>query len=150
MSLYIFSGARAFTRRFDKNKMGNLFPTTKEVQFWHSRTTKTSMHRSTGTVIVYNNVCEYEGFASEDGNETGGLNFDRYEVVSVERFTKRNIFIDRVKGTENLAMALRMNEGGINPYTKVFKLSLPNDQPDVGKIVVLDEYKQELALFYIN
>lgn len=108
------------------------------------------MHRSTGTVIVYNNVCEYEGFASEDGNETGGLNFDRYEVVSVERFTKRNIFIDRVKGTENLAMALRMNEGGINPYTKVFKLSLPNDQPDVGKIVVLDEYKQELALFYIN
>jgi len=70
--------------------------------------------------------------------------------MSIERFTKRNIFIDRVKGTENIGLCLRMNEEGINQYTKVFKLSLPNDQEDVGKITILDEYKQELAIFYIN
>lgn len=133
--------------------MGNFFPTTKDIEFWHSRTSKTAMHRSTGTLIMYNNVCEFEGFACEidEGNDTGGLNFEQYEVVSVERFTKRNIFIDRVKGTENIGVCLRMNdEGIINSYTKVFKLSLPNDQPDVGKVAVLDEYKQEIAIFYIN
>jgi hypothetical protein len=132
--------------------MGNIFPTTKDLEFWHSRASKTSMHRSTGTVVAYNNVCEYEGFACEigEGNETGGLNFDRYEAVSIERFTKRNIFIDRVKGTEKIGLCLRSNEEGINSYTKKFKLSLPNDQEDVGKIAVLDEYKQELAIFYIN
>ena len=132
--------------------MGNIFPSKQDIEFWHSRTTKTSMHRSTGTVVVYNNVCEFEGFACEidEGNETGGLNYDMYEVMSIERFTKRNIFIDRVRGTENIGLCLRMNEEGINSYTKSFKLSLPNDQEDVGKIAVLDEYKQELAIFYIN
>ncbi len=131
--------------------MGNFLSNQQQIEFWHSRTSKTAMHRSVGTVVNYGNVCELEGFACElDDGGTGGLNFEMWEVTSIERFTKKNIFIDRIKGVENLAVALQNNTDGINQNSKSFKLSLPCNEVDVGKITVLDEYKQELAIFYLN
>lgn len=139
-------------KQYKHKNMGNFLSNKTEIEFWHSRTSKTAMHRSKGTILMCGNVCEIEGFACEidDGNESGGLNFEQYEVVSIERFTKKNIYIDRIKGVENLAVALQNNKETISEFSKSFKLLLPCDQPDVGKITVLDEYKQELAIFYLN
>lgn len=132
--------------------MGNLFPTTKDVEFWHRREKMPEkMHRSTGKVTAYDNIVEYCGEACsfDEGNDSAGLNFEQYEIVSIERYTRRNIFIDRVKGTAEITAALVENNG-IGPNTKVVKITLPNDQPDTGKVTLFDEYKNELAVFYIE
>lgn len=133
--------------------MGNLFPTTKEVEFWHRREGMVEkMHRSYGTATTYDNVVEYEGNACtfEEGNDSGGLNFEHYEIVSIERFTRRNIFIDRIKGVAEITAALTNNEGGIRTDTKVLKVTLPNSEPDVGKVTIFDEYKNDVAVFYMK
>ena len=139
-------------KQYKHKSMGSFLSNKIDIEFWHSRASKTAMHRSKGTVLTWGNICELEGFACEidDGNETGGLNFEQYEIVSIERFTKKNIYIDRIKGVENLAVALQNNNETISESSKSFKLLLPCDEPDVGKITVLDEYKQELAIFYLN
>ena len=133
--------------------MGNIFGSTKEIEFWHRRESMPEqMHRSTGKATTFNNMVEYYGEACsfEEGNSSSGLNFEQYEIVSVERFTRRNIFIDRLKGTAEITSALSDNKNSIGAATKEIKITLPNDQPDVGKVTLLDEYKNELAIFYIN
>jgi len=132
--------------------MGNFFPTTKEVEFWHRREgMPEKMHKSTGKATAYDNIVEYYGEACsfEEGNDSAGLNFEQYEIVSIERYTRRNIFIDRIKGTAEITAALVENNG-IGLATRGIKVTLPNDQPDVGKCLICDQYKQELAIFYIN
>ena len=70
--------------------------------------------------------------------------------MSIERYTRKNIFIDRVKGPAEITATLADNKESIGPNTKEIKLILPNDQPDVGKLTLFDEYKNELAIFYIE
>lgn len=133
--------------------MGNLFGITKEIEFWHRREAMPErMHRSKGKVTAYNNMVEYYGEACsfEEGNDSSALNFEQYEIVSVERYTRKNIFIDRIKGPAEITAALSDNKESIGPNTKEIKLILPNDQPDVGKVTLFDEYKNELAIFYIE
>jgi len=130
--------------------MGNLFPTTKNIEFWHRRELQPeNMHRSTGKATAYDNVIEYCGEACgfEDGNDSASLNFEQYQIVSIERFTRKNIFVDKIKGTPEISAALAENNSDIQ---KIIKVTLPNDQPDVGKITLLDEYKNELAVFYVE
>ena len=133
--------------------MGNIFTQKKTVQYWHLRQgSKESLHRSVGTVTTYNDIIEYEGEAVsvEDGNLSGGQNFEQWEICYIERYTKRNIFIDRVKERFLLDAALSQNESSINIHTKSLKITLNNDQPDCAKVIVMDEYKSTLAVFYIN
>jgi len=133
--------------------MGNIFPTRKKAEFWHSRSNATdSLHKSVGTVTAYNDLIEYEGEALsiEDGNQSGGLNFEQWQICYIERYTARNIWIDRLKERFLLDAALSQNESSINIHTKSLKITLNNDQPDCAKVVVMDEYKSTLAVFYIN
>ena len=133
--------------------MGNIFPTRKKAEFWHVRSNATdSLHKSIGTVTAYNDVIEYEGHALsiDDGNESGGLNFEGYEICYIERFTARNIYIDRVKERFLLDTALSHNESPINVHSKKITVTLANNQKDCAKVVLLDQYKQTLAVFYIN
>lgn len=132
--------------------MGNIFPTTKPVHFFHRREgLPDRMHRSKGTIMTYDNMVEYTGEACsfEDGNESSALNFERFEIVTIERFTKRNIFVDRTKGTAEITASLINNDDGSGAGSKTIKVTLPNNQADVGKVTLLDEYKNELAIFYI-
>ena len=133
--------------------MGNFFPTTKDLEFWHRREQMPEkMHKSTGKATAYDNIVEYYGEACsfEEGNDSGGLNFEPYEIVSIERYTRRNIFIDRIKGTAEITAALVENSDGIKLATRGIRVTLPNDQSDVGKCTLFDEYKNELAVFYIE
>ena len=130
-----------------------LFPSTKQCEFWHIRSgMKEKMHKSTGNATIYNDIIEYEGYAAEEenGNETNGLNFEAFEVCTIERHTKRNIFIDQIKGVKNLQTALMNNETPISIYSNSIKITLPNDELDCAKVSILDEYKQLLAVFYIK
>ena len=133
--------------------MGNIFPTKKTVEYWHLREgSKESLHRSTGTVTAFTDVIEYVGDALtiDDGNSSGGQNFDQWEICYIERYTARNIFIDRVKERFLLDSALSQNESPINVHSKTLSITLPNNQKDCAKVVVLDQYKNTLAVFYIN
>lgn len=133
--------------------MGNIFGVTKEIEFWHRREGMPErLHRSKGKVTTYGNIVEYYGEACsfEEGNRSSTLNFEQYEIVSIERYTRKNIFIDRVKGPAEITATLSENKESIGPNTKNIKLILPNDQPDVGKLTLFDEYKNELAIFYIE
>lgn len=132
--------------------MGNFLPQTTLLEFWHRREgLPDKMHRSKGTMMTYDNMVEFCGEACdfEEGNQSSGLNFAQFEIVNIERFTRRNIFIDRTKGTAEVTAALVDNKDGIRPGSKNIKVTLPNNQKDVGKVVLLDEYKNELAVFYI-
>ena len=132
--------------------MGNIFPSTKPVQFYHRREgLPDRMHRSKGTMMTYDNMVEYCGQACafDEGNESSGLNFEQYEIVTIERYTRKNIFIDRTHGTADVTAALIDNKNGVRPGSKEIKITLPNDQQDVGKVTLLDEYKNDLAVFYI-
>lgn len=132
--------------------MGNIFPTRKKAEFWHTRSNATdSLHKSIGTVTAYNDVIEYEGEALPvDEGGSGGLNFEQWQICYIERYTARNIWIDRLKERFLLDAALSQNESSINIHTKSLKITLNNDQPDCAKVVVMDEYKSTLAVFYIN
>jgi hypothetical protein len=133
--------------------MGNIFPTRKKAEFWHTRSNATdSLHKSVGTVTAYNDVIEYEGEALsiEDGNLSGGLNLEQWQICYIERYTKKNIFIDRIKERFLLDTALSQNKSSININTKSLNITLTNDQPDCAKVIVMDEYKSTLAVFYIN
>ena len=133
--------------------MGNILPSRKTVEYWHLRAnTKESLHRSVGTVTTYNDIIEYEGEALsiEDGNLSGGQNFEQWEICYIERYTKRNIFIDRVKERFLLDAALSQNENPINVHSKKITVTLPNNQKDTAKVLIMDEYKNTLAVFYIN
>ena len=144
---YIYSIANVVVQA----TMGNLIPTEKKLEFWHAREGELEkLHRSTATALVYTSSCEIEGTAAneDNGNFSRGVNFERYQINSVERFTHRNIFIDRFKG-EELGMALVQNETPFNNYTKTFRLTLPPEK-DVGKISVLDDCKNTLAVFYFK
>ena len=133
--------------------MGNIFPSTKKCAFFHRREQLPDrMHRSEGTMMTYDNLVEYCGSACsfEDGNESGGLNFEQYEIVFIERYTRKNIFIDRIQGTAEITAALAENGSGVRPGSKSIKITLQNDQTDVGKVLLLDESKNDLAIFYID
>ena len=133
--------------------MGNILPSRKTVEFWHLRLgSKESLHRSVGTVTAYTDIIEYEGEALpiDDGNPSGGLNFEQWEICRIERFTKRNVFIDRLKERFLLDSALSHNESQINVHSKSIKITLPNDQPDCAKVIISDEYLNTIAVFYIN
>ena len=112
---------------------------------------KEKMHKSTGTATIYNDVIELKGYAAEeeDGNETNGLNFEAYEVCTIERHTHRNIYIDKIKGVQNLQTVLMNNETPISIYSNSIKITLPNEK-DCARVSILDEYKQLLAVFYIK
>ena len=132
--------------------MGNFLPRTSPLEFWHRREGMPDrLHRSKGTMMTYDNMVEYCGEACdfEEGNESSGLNFEQFEVVAIERYTRRNIFIDRTKGTAEVTAALVDNKDGIRPGSKIIKVTLPNNEKDVGKVVLLGEYKNELAVFYV-